>query len=53
MVRFGPVDTRAVVDDDTWRGRNWLRWDPEQVQEWLRQNNLIYGGLVAIGVAQC
>jgi hypothetical protein len=25
--------------------------DPQQVQEWLRQNNLIYGGLIAIGVA--
>jgi hypothetical protein len=25
--------------------------DPRQVQEWLRQNNLIYGGLIAIGVA--
>ena len=25
--------------------------DPRQVQERLRQNNLIYGGLIAIGVA--
>jgi len=24
--------------------------DPEQEQEWLRQNNLIYGGLIGIGV---
>jgi hypothetical protein len=24
--------------------------DPEQDQEWLRQNNLIYGGLIGIGV---
>jgi hypothetical protein len=24
--------------------------DSEQVHEWLRQNNLIYGGLIAIGV---
>jgi len=24
--------------------------DPAQEQEWLRQNNLIYGGLVGIGV---
>jgi hypothetical protein len=23
---------------------------PEQIQEWLRQNNLIYGGLIGIGV---
>jgi hypothetical protein len=28
----------------------WLRQDPDQEQEWLRQNNLIYGGLIAIGV---
>jgi hypothetical protein len=24
--------------------------DPAQEQEWLRQNNLIYGGLIGIGV---
>lgn len=27
-----------------------LRNDPVVVQEWLRQNNLIYGGLIGIGV---
>lgn len=27
-----------------------LRQDPEQEQEWLRQNRLIYGGLIGIGV---
>jgi hypothetical protein len=25
--------------------------DPKLVQEWLRQNNLAYGGLIAVGVA--
>jgi hypothetical protein len=24
--------------------------DPAQAQEWLRQNNLIHGGLIGIGV---
>jgi hypothetical protein len=33
------------------RERGPFRQDPRQVQEWLRQNNLIYGGLIAIGVA--
>ena len=28
----------------------WRRQDPQQEQEWLRQLNLIYGGLIAIGV---
>ena len=27
-----------------------MNTDPAQEQEWLRQNNLIYGGLVGIGV---
>jgi hypothetical protein len=38
------------VNDDAARGQDWLRRDPAQVQEWLRQNNLIYGGLIGIGV---
>jgi hypothetical protein len=41
----------ATVDDDAAQGPAWFRQDPRQVQEWLRQNNLIYGGLIAIGVA--
>jgi hypothetical protein len=28
----------------------WLRQDPEQEQEWLRQLSLIYGGLILIGL---
>jgi hypothetical protein len=32
------------------RGREWFGQDPKLVQEWLRQNNLIYGGLIAIGI---
>jgi hypothetical protein len=31
-------------------GTEWFGQDPKVVQEWLRQNNLIYGGLIAIGV---
>ena len=27
-----------------------MNTDPAQEQEWLRQNNLIYGGLIGIGV---
>jgi hypothetical protein len=32
------------------RRPDWFGQDPKLVQEWLRQNNLIYGGLIAIGV---
>ena len=39
-----------TVKEDSELERAWLRQDPEQVQEWLRQNNLIYGGLIGIGV---
>jgi len=37
---------------DAGRGREWFGFgqDPKLVQEWLRQNNLAYGGLIAIGV---
>jgi hypothetical protein len=28
----------------------WLRRDPKQEQEWLRQLSLIYSGLIVIGV---
>jgi ribosomal protein S27AE len=35
---------------DAERGRAWPRQDPKEVQEWLGQTNLIYGGLIAIGV---
>jgi len=33
-------------------GRDWFGFgqDPKLVQEWLRQNNLAYGGLIVIGV---
>jgi hypothetical protein len=30
--------------------RRWLRQDPAQEQEWLRQLSLAYGGLIVIGV---
>jgi hypothetical protein len=38
------------VNEDSEHQQGWLRQDPAQVQEWLRQNNLIYGGLIGIGV---
>jgi hypothetical protein len=38
------------MGDDAAQGRGRLRQDPVLVQEWLRQNNLIYGALIAIGV---
>jgi hypothetical protein len=34
----------AIMDE------NWTQADPEQTQEWIRENNLIYGGLIGIGV---
>jgi hypothetical protein len=41
------------MSQDAGRGREWFGFgqDPKLVQEWLRQNNLAYGGLIAIGVA--
>lgn len=39
------------MNEGSRREPGWLRRDPKQVQEWLRQDNLIYGGLIAIGVA--
>jgi hypothetical protein len=39
-----------IVEEDAAQERAWLRQDPKLEQEWLRQNNLIYGGLIAIGV---
>jgi hypothetical protein len=40
----------VTVNEDAEYERGWLRPDPKQVQEWIRQNNLIYGGLIGIGV---
>jgi hypothetical protein len=41
------------MTQDAERGREWFGFgqDPKLVQEWLRQNNLAYGGLIAVGVA--
>jgi hypothetical protein len=36
----------VIVDEDRAR----FRQDPQQEQEWLRQLNLIYSGLIGIGV---
>jgi hypothetical protein len=40
----------VTVKEDSEHERAWLGQDPEQVQEWIWQNNLIYGGLIGIGV---
>jgi hypothetical protein len=36
----------VTVNEDA----EWLRRDPAQEREWLRQNSLIYSGLIGIGV---
>lgn len=40
----------VFVKEDAEHEKWWLRQDPGQEEEWLRQNNLIYGGLIAVGV---
>jgi hypothetical protein len=40
----------VTANEDAARERKPIRQDPRQVQEWLRQSNLIYGGLILIGV---
>jgi hypothetical protein len=40
-----------IMTGDADQERRWPRQDVKQVQEWLGQTNLIYGGLIAIGVA--
>jgi hypothetical protein len=37
------------VDEAEWLGRH-VAQDPELQQEWIRQDNLAYGGLIAIGI---
>jgi hypothetical protein len=40
----------VTVSNNAGREPQWFRQDPGLVQEWIRQNNLIYGALIAIGV---
>jgi hypothetical protein len=40
----------VTVKEGAEQGQGWFRQDPTLEQEWLRQNNLIYAGLIAIGV---
>ena len=37
------------MQEDTDQIQKWLQQNPGQEREWLRQNSLIYGGLIAIG----
>jgi hypothetical protein len=41
-----PAERTVTVNEDA----EWLRQDPQQEQEWLRQLSLIYSGLIGIGV---
>jgi hypothetical protein len=48
-----PTEKMVTVKKDAKQEQDWwLRQarDPEQQVEWLRQNNLIYGGLIVVGV---
>jgi hypothetical protein len=40
---------KAKVDEAEWLARH-VTQDPELQQEWIRQDNLAYGGLIAIGI---
>lgn len=40
------AERMVTVNED----REWLRQNPQQAQEWLRQSSLVYGGLIGIGV---
>jgi hypothetical protein len=40
----------VTVSNNAGQEPQWFRQDPGLVQEWIRQNNLIYGASVAIGV---
>lgn len=41
-----PAERTVTVNEDA----EWLRQDPQQEQEWIRQLSLIYSGLIGIGV---
>ena len=40
----------VAVSEGAKEKQRWLPQDPGQEREWLRQNNLIYGALIAVGV---
>jgi hypothetical protein len=40
----------VTVKEDAEYEKEWLRKDPGQEQEWLGQDNLIYGGLIGVGL---
>ena len=40
---------KAKQDEAEWLARH-LSQDPELQQEWIRQDNLAYSGLIAIGI---
>src|SRR5690349_13596162 len=53
MMTFMAVDPRQQATDEAVRDAEQLRQaaqEPEQQWEWIRQNNVIYGGLIAVGL---
>jgi hypothetical protein len=44
------AETIVTVQEDSEVEQALLRQDPKHVHEWLRQNSLIYGALIGIGV---
>ncbi|GAB3753361.1 hypothetical protein [Microlunatus parietis] len=39
-----------MTDDAEQDPADWLRRQPGQVREWIRQNNVIYGGMIAVAL---
>ena len=49
-IRQDSRQVEAQLREDAEQLEDQYRHDPRYVRQWLRQNNLIYGGLIAIGV---
>ena len=49
-IRQDSKQLEAQLREDAEQLEEQYRHDPRYVRQWLRQNNLIYGGLIAIGV---
>jgi hypothetical protein len=56
VVAFDPEQQAAQIRQVKEEARRQAAWiqqaaeEPEQLREWIRQNNVIYGGLIAIGL---
>ena len=49
-IRQDAMQLEAQLQEDAEQLEKQYRHDPRYVRQWLRQNNLIYGGFIAIGV---